>query len=75
MVHNRAYLLVSHNNFLSVYDIIEKKWIYHHDFEGELLDILKIAMLQGLRIGIILKNGKFYTFSPTALTHSDIYAN
>jgi hypothetical protein len=61
MILGRRSFLVSHSNFVSIYDLIKNEWVKHMEFEGKVRFLLRDYEVSGSRkVFVVLDNGKIY---------------
>jgi|LauGreDrversion4_2_1035121.scaffolds.fasta_scaffold216128_2 hypothetical protein len=61
MILGRRSFLVSHSNFVSIYDLIKNDWIKHMEFETKVIFLLRDFEAEGSRkVFVVLDNGKIF---------------
>lgn len=59
MILGRRSFLVSHSNFVSIYDLIKNEWVKHMQFDTKVVEILRDFEKDGSRrVFVVLDNGK-----------------
>lgn len=59
MTLGRRSFLVSHSNFVSIYDLIKNEWVQHIDFKVKINALRRDSEIGGNRkMYVILENGK-----------------
>jgi uncharacterized protein YaaR (DUF327 family) len=58
MTLGRRSFLVSHSNFVSIYDLIKNEWVQHIDFKNKVKALRRDTEMNGnRRIYVVLENG------------------
>lgn len=61
-------IILAHNKFLSVYDIIRNKWLKHIEvLGGDVRDFFKLLVNDQVHLGVILSNGDIYVVETESL--------
>ena len=61
MILGRRSFLVSHSNFVSIYDLIKNEWVKHMEFESKVRVLLGDYEEMGSRkVFVVLDNGKIF---------------
>jgi len=59
LILGRRSFLVSHTNFVSIYDLIRNDWVKHMEFDGKVRFLLRDYEVEGSRkVYVVLDNGK-----------------
>ena len=69
MILGRRSFLVSHSNFVSIYDLIKNEWVKHMEFESKVRVLLRDYEEMGSRkVFVVLDNGKIFMIEQDSST-------
>ena len=69
-VFPKTYIMVAHANIVSVFDILENKWINHIVFESDIVSMLRQEGDNGMEIAALTSAGRIHMIVPKSLPDS-----